>query len=81
MEIPKERDRVSILFEDNGIPYDPLQKPDPDVSLNVVQRAIGGLGIFLVKKMMDDVQYEYKDETNRLKITKMIDKISNKGED
>lgn len=61
---------VEITFIDNGKPYDPLAKPDPDVTLDAEHRQIGGLGIFMVKKSMDDVQYEYKDGRNILTIKK-----------
>ena len=61
---------VEITFIDNGKPYDPLAKPDPDVTLDADHRQIGGLGIFMVKKSMDDVQYEYKDGRNILTIKK-----------
>lgn len=61
---------VSILFEDQGTPYDPLQNEDPDVTLSAEDRPIGGLGIFMVKKSMDEVSYEYKDGKNRLTIRK-----------
>ena len=63
---------VEITFIDNGKPYDPLAKPDPDVTLDAEQRQIGGLGIFMVKKSMDDVQYEYKDGRNILTIKKVL---------
>jgi anti-sigma regulatory factor (Ser/Thr protein kinase) len=55
---------------DQGVPYDPLKKPDPDVALSAEEREIGGLGIFLVKKTMDEMTYEYKDAQNVLKIRK-----------
>lgn len=55
---------VSIAFADTGIPYDPLAKPDPDVTLSAEERSIGGLGIYIVKKTMDSVSYEYKDGYN-----------------
>ena len=61
---------VCIRFEDEGIPYNPLNKEDPDVSLSVEERGIGGLGIFLVKKTMDDVKYAYDNGKNILSITK-----------
>ena len=61
---------VAITFEDTGVPYDPLKKPDPDVTLSAEERKIGGLGIFIVKKTMDAVEYEYKDKKNVLTITK-----------
>ncbi len=64
---------ASITFMDSGIPYDPLKKPDPDVTLSIEDRAIGGLGIFMVKKSMDHMIYEYKDGKNILTIKKNIE--------
>jgi anti-sigma regulatory factor (Ser/Thr protein kinase) len=61
---------VDITFIDNGIPYDPLAKADPDVTLSAEERQIGGLGIFMVKKSMDDVKYEYLDGHNILTLKK-----------
>ena len=61
-----------ITFIDSGKPYDPLAKPDPDTTLSVEERQIGGLGIFMVKKSMDDVTYEYKDGKNILTIKKYL---------
>ena len=63
---------VVITFIDNGIPYDPLAKADPNVSLPADEREIGGLGIFMVKKSMDDISYEYKNGQNILTIKKHI---------
>ena len=63
---------VFLSFIDNGVPYDPLAKSDPDVTLSAEQRSIGGLGIFMVKKSMDDMVYEYKDGQNILSIKKAI---------
>ena len=62
--------RVEVTFSDEGIPFDPLAKEDPDVTLNADSRPIGGLGIFMVKKSMDSVEYEYKDGKNILKFRK-----------
>ena len=61
---------VEITFIDSGTPYDPLKKEDPDVTLSADKRPIGGLGIFMVKKSMDDMIYEYKDGQNCLTIKK-----------
>ena len=61
-----------IIFKDSGVPFDPLIKKDPNVTLSADERDIGGLGIFIVKKTMDKVEYEYKDKQNVLKITKNI---------
>ena len=63
---------VSITFRDRGIPYDPLAKPDPDVTLSADERQIGGLGIFMVKKSMDDMRYTYEDGQNILTIVKKL---------
>lgn len=63
---------VTITFVDHGIPYDPLAKEDPDVTLPADQRQIGGLGIFMTKKLMDDVVYEYKDGSNILRLIKKL---------
>ena len=52
------------------MPYDPLKKEDPDITLSAEERAIGGLGIFMVKKTMDEISYEYKDGKNILRIKK-----------
>lgn len=65
-------DDLKITFIDSGKPYDPLAKPDPDTTLSAELRQIGGLGIFLVKKYMDDVSYEYRDGKN---IFSMIKKL------
>ena len=54
------------------MPYNPLAQEDPDVTLSAEEREIGGLGIFMTKKMMDDVWYEYKDGSNILHIKKNI---------
>lgn len=66
VEILPEPPSVDITFIDKGIPYDPLAKADPDVTLSAEERQIGGLGIFMVKKTMDDVKYEYLDGQNIL---------------
>ena len=63
---------VSITFIDNGVPYDPLSKEDPDLTLSAEGRQIGGLGIYMVKKSMDEITYEYKDGQNILSIKKCI---------
>ena len=54
------------------MPYDPLAKDDPDVTLSAEDRQIGGLGIFLTKKLMDDMSYEYKDGKNILTLRKNV---------
>ncbi len=63
---------VCIRFEDEGIPYNPLTNADPDITLSVEERGIGGLGIFLVKNTMDDMKYKYENGKNILTITKNL---------
>ena len=63
---------VVITFIDQGIPYNPLAKEDPDVTLSVEERPTGGLGIYIVKKIMDGIFYEYKNGRNILKIRKKL---------
>ena len=57
---------------DEGVPFDPLNKVDPDISLSAEDRKIGGLGIFITKKTMDDVTYTYEDNKNILVMIKKI---------
>ncbi|MBO4452732.1 MAG: SpoIIE family protein phosphatase [Clostridia bacterium] len=64
--------RVIITFTDSGVPYDPLAKPDPDVTLSSEDRPIGGLGIYMVKKSMDAVRYEYLYGKNVLTVEKQL---------
>lgn len=72
VEVSEEPVTVTITFVDHGVPYDPLAKADPDVTLSAEDREIGGLGIFMTKKMMDDVEYEYKDGQNILTLKKHL---------
>ncbi|WP_407382482.1 SpoIIE family protein phosphatase [Ruminococcus sp.] len=63
---------IALTFQDRGTPFDPLKKPDPDISLDAEDRPIGGLGIFLCKKNMDSVTYAYRDGCNVLCMTKKM---------
>lgn len=63
---------VVVTFIDNGTAYDPLARRDPNVALPADEREIGGLGIYMVKKSMDEIAYEYKDGQNILRIKKAI---------
>lgn len=72
VEVTEDPLAVVITFIDKGVPYDPLAKADPDITLSAEERDIGGLGIYMVKKTMDDVSYEYKEGQNILKIKKNI---------
>jgi len=72
VDISDDEAVVKIKFIDSGVPYNPLAKQDPDITKPVEEREIGGLGIFMVKKSMDDMEYEYKDGQNILTITKRM---------
>ena len=72
VEIQEEPLAVMITFIDNGVPYNPLTKEDPDITLAAEERQIGGLGIYMVKNTMDDITYEYKDGQNILRIRKQL---------
>ena len=63
---------VTFIIKDKGVPFDPLQKPDPDITLSADERDIGGLGIFITKKTMDTVTYAYENGENILTMTKKI---------
>ena len=67
-----KEDKINLRFADNGRPYDPTDRSDPDVSLSAEDRDIGGLGFFMVKKSMDEVHYEYYDGLNILLLSKNI---------
>ena len=61
---------IMVSFEDWGIPYNPLEKEDPDITLSAEERNIGGLGIFMVKQTMDDITYKYENGKNCLTLVK-----------
>lgn len=65
-------DELSLSIVDDGHEYDPTLKADPDITLPAEEREIGGLGIFLIKKMMDTVEYQRKENRNYLNLTKNI---------
>lgn len=67
-----ENGLVTIVFTDSGIPFDPLAKEDPDITLSADDRKIGGLGIFMVKKSMTDVRYVRENDKNVFTMTKEI---------
>lgn len=70
VEVINEPLAVVITFIDQGKPYDPLAREDPNVTLSAEEREVGGLGIYIVKKSMSEITYEYKDGRNILKIRK-----------
>ena len=71
-ELSDDPPKLKITFRDSGIPYDPLAKDDPDITLSAEKRQIGGLGIFLVKKNMDKIEYKYENGQNVLELTKNL---------
>ena len=63
---------VLITFIDRGVPYNPLSNADPDTGLSLEERGVGGLGIYIVKKSMDEITYSYQDGKNILTIRKQF---------
>ncbi len=68
----RQTDRITIRFEDGGVPFNPLEQQKPDTGLSWKNRRIGGLGIFLVRRKVDDVRYVYENGKNVLTIEKVI---------
>ena len=63
---------ITFRMSDKGTPFDPLKKPDPDITLSAEEREIGGLGIFITKKTMDSITYSYENQENILTMTMKI---------
>ena len=63
---------ITFRMADKGVPFDPLKKPDPDITLSAEEREIGGLGIFIAKKTMDSLSYSYENGENILTMIKKI---------
>ena len=72
VEVLEDPLSVIITFIDNGMPFDPLSSEDPDITLPAEARAIGGLGILMVKKSMDEIHYRYENGSNILTIRKTL---------
>ena len=73
LSIDESDSSLIMTFRDSGTPYDPLKKESPDITSSAEERAIGGLGIFLIQKYSDDLSYEFADGENRLTIRKKLD--------
>ncbi|MBO4536974.1 MAG: ATP-binding protein [Bacteroidales bacterium] len=71
-DLDEEGVMLTILLRDAGVPFNPLEIPDPDISLSAADRPIGGLGIFLCKKLMDHIEYKYEDGCNVLIMRKKV---------
>ena len=65
--------RFCMVFRDKGVPYNPLEHEDPDITLSAEDRQIGGLGIYLIKQTMDSIEYAYEEGENVLKIEKLLE--------
>ena len=74
VDILRGEDNITLCFRDGGIPFNPLKKDKPDISLPINLRRIGGLGIYFVRKAMDAVEYEYTNGENVLTIRKNLKK-------
>lgn len=72
IEVEFVNDSVYVSFIDSGVPYNPLEKEDPDISLSAEDRPIGGLGIYMVKNSMDEVNYRYENNCNIFTIMKKL---------
>ena len=68
----RKTDRIEIRFEDGGMPFNPLEQKTPNTKLSWKKRRIGGLGIFLLRRKMDDVRYVYENHKNVLTIEIVI---------
>ena len=68
----EESRTLTLQMTDKGVQFDPLKKPDPDITLSAEEREIGGLGIFITKKTMDQVTYAYENDENILTMIKKI---------
>ena len=78
IRITKDPGEVELTFRDQGIPYDPLAKTDPDVTSPAEDREAGGVGIYIVKQSMDEMFYEYRDGQNILRIRKKFETCTEK---
>ena len=72
MEFEENPSAVRMTFIDGGKPYNPLENDDPDTTLDIDERDIGGLGVFLVKKNVDEISYEYAGGKNILRMKKFF---------
>ena len=72
IQVGFEDGELTLAFIDQGVPYNPLAKEDPDISLPKAKRKVGGLGIFIVKQCMDDIQYRNEDGKNILTLSKKL---------
>ena len=67
-----DKDELIMTYEDNGIPFNVLELPDPDLTASIENREVGGLGVHYVKTLTDSVEYEYVEKHNILKMKKKL---------
>ncbi len=72
VRIDIDSERIFLQLADSGIEFNPLKNDDPDITASIDNRSVGGLGIFMVKKTMDEVKYEYINNQNIISIIKKI---------
>jgi serine/threonine-protein kinase RsbW len=73
VSLQRAAESVTMTVEDNGPEFDPLSLPPPDVTAGLADRPVGGLGVFLVRKMMDTVSYARISGRNQLRMSKRLD--------
>jgi serine/threonine-protein kinase RsbW len=73
LTVKAEQRRIEVTLEDKGLPFNPLAQEDPDVTLSLEEREVGGLGIFFVRRIMNEVLYERTDTGNRVILRKMLE--------
>lgn len=66
--LQNDADKVTLGFMDDGVPYNPMEAEEPDLTTGAEERSLGGLGLLMVKKMAEQIQYEYADRKNQLKV-------------
>ncbi len=72
MDVSGEPATATICFADRGVPFDPLTRPDPDLSLSAEEREVGGLGVYMTRQFVDDISYRYEDGQNILTLKKAL---------
>ena len=75
VEITADNDRLTAQVEDDGVYFDPLRRADPDITLPIEKRSVGGLGLFFVRQVMDELSYSREAGRNRLTMAKRVTRI------
>ena len=74
IEVDADKESITFVISDTGKPFDPTKKEDVDITLPAEKRKIGGLGIHLIRRIMDDIDYQYTDKKNILTLKKKLNK-------